>query len=287
MLRTKTKLRIARLLNRAIVAPRLLVGKTATVRVRRLGVNWLLDLNEGIDFAIYLGRYQSIPRRVIDEWIRPSSLTMDIGANIGAFSLPMLNHVGEGGLVIAVEPTDYAFDKFKANLSLNPNLVPRVKAVQAALTATDAKAKGAAKFYSRWPLYEDGSHRHAEHEGREEAARSARFLTLDRLLAELRSEGRASGRLSFVKLDADGNELTVLQGGRQTFMADRPAMLVEIAPHVQDEQPNRFEELLSTLVEYGYVLEEAVSGRPLPTSAAALRRAISFGASIDALARPN
>lgn len=256
------------------------------MQVRRRGINWRLDLNEGIDFAIYLGVYQSIPRRVIDEWIRPNALTMDIGANLGAFCLPLSKYVGDGGRVIAVEPTDYAFGKLKSNLGLNAELSKRSLAVQAALGASDVGGAMDATFYSRWPLHEDGQHRHSRHEGLAEAARQARFLTLDTLLDEMRADGRIQGRLSFVKLDADGNELSVLQGARRIFTTERPAILIEIAPHVQDEEPQRFEDLLSTLTGYGYALEEADTGRALPVSAAALRQAIKDGASIDALARP-
>ena len=50
--------------------------------------------------------------------------------------------------------------------------------------------------------------------------------------------------------------------------------LIEIAPHVQDEVPQRFETLLQALDELGYRLEEVSTGRPLAMSAAALRRLI-------------
>ena len=114
MLSTKTNLRIARILNKAVGLARRLVGRSQTAHVKRKGIEWLLDLNEGIDLAIYLHVYQSVPKRVRDRWIKPGSLVVDIGANIGAFSLPIANDVGEGGCVVAVEPTDYAYAKLWA-----------------------------------------------------------------------------------------------------------------------------------------------------------------------------
>src|SRR5688572_10184294 len=111
MLSTKAKLQVARLLSRAIVGGRKIIGRDSSVRVRRQGIDWQLDLEEGIDFAIYLGAYQRIPDRVRQDWLRNGSLAVDIGANIGAFSLPLVREIGEGGRVIAVEPTDYAFRK--------------------------------------------------------------------------------------------------------------------------------------------------------------------------------
>jgi hypothetical protein len=62
-------------------------------------------------------------------------------------------------------------------------------------------------------------------------------------------------------LDVDGYELQVLRGGRQLFMREKPAVLMEVAPYTQDEVPGRFEALLNTLESYGYHLEDSDSGR--------------------------
>jgi hypothetical protein len=107
------------------------------------------------------------------------------------------------------------------------------------------------------------------------------------LLDELRAGGKVKGPANFVKIDVDGHELEVLRGARSTFLKDRPTTLIELAPHVQDEIPERFESLLSTLQEYGYRLEDVQSGATLPMSAQALRTRIADGVSIDAIARPS
>jgi hypothetical protein len=63
-------------------------------------------------------------------------------------------------------------------------------------------------------------------------------------------------------------------------------MLIEIAPHAQDEVPKRFEALLETLEGFGYRLENADTGKPMPMRADELRKLVSHGASVDAVARP-
>ena len=70
------------------------------------------------------------------------------------------------------------------------------------------------------------------------------------------------------------------------FTTDRPALLIEIAPYVQDEVPGRFEALLATLFGFNYVLERSTTGEALPMSTDALRTIIGAGAGIDILARP-
>lgn len=285
MLSTKSKIRIARALNVAITGARSAVGLDATAEVRRFGLNWRLDLNEGIDLAIYLGRYQNISNSKLKQWLQPGTLAIDIGANIGAHCLRMAKQVGSRGRVVGIEPTDYGFAKLRANALLNPELLQRLVLVQAALTdgsETDRKAA----FYSRWPLRTNGVDRHAGHMGQLEAARGAQFTTLDALLDELRADGQISGPAAFVKLDVDGHELQVLRGGGETFGKQKPLVLIELAPYVQDLVPNQFEQLIETLKRYGYRLEDNASGHALPMSAAELRKCIRLGAGVDAIAKP-
>lgn len=287
MLPTNAKVQIAKAINRIIVGARTTFGYAQTVRVQRSGLNWSLDLNEGIDLAIYLGVYQKTPSRVLDRWARPGSLVMDIGANIGAFTLPLARHIGSNGTVIALEPTNFAFAKLRTNIQLNNDLTDRIISMQVALqdSTTDAPTSS---FYSSWPLRNDGSHKlHGRHNGRLEAATDVRFLTLDGIIAELQTSGQARGPVAFVKLDVDGGELAVLRGGKRLLRGDRPTFLVEIAPHVQDEVPGRFEALVSIFARHEYGFEYADSGQPLPVDAAALRRIITAGASLDIVARPN
>jgi FkbM family methyltransferase len=284
MLSTHHKMTIARALNRAIVGTRRLLGKGSTVEASRHGINWRLDLNEGIDLALYLNLYQSVPRRVLDAWVRPASLVVDVGANVGAISLQLASHLAPQARVVSIEPTDFAFGKLVANAALNPRLRERVVAVQAAMS-DGAERASPPEFYSRWPLAGEGGQRHEKHEGQFEAASKARFVALDALLAELRSAGQVKGPVSFMKLDVDGYELTVVKGAARTLSEDKPPILIEIAPHVQDEVPGRFEELLGLLRGHGYAFEDASTGADLPGDAEGFRKHIPNGAGLDALAR--
>jgi len=245
-----------------------------------------IESQRGIDFALYLGLYQRLPQRVA-HWVTPGALVLDVGANIGAHSLLLAHAAGSSGHVIAIEPTDYGFSRLKANAELNPDLLSRLIPVQAALTSGTNQQDGSdmARFHSRWPLRGTDVERHAKHLGVLESANGARFPTLDALLTEIRVEHGIDQPVAFIKLDVDDHEHDVLRGAMQTLSAQPPPILIGIAPHVQDEIPQRFEALLKTLESHGYRLEESESGKTLPMSDPALRALIGDGASIDAIAR--
>jgi len=283
---TKTKWRFAKILNSAIVRPRSWLGLKTVVDVTRRGCNWRLDLNEGLELAIYLGLYQAIPARLLQQYVRPGSLAIDVGANIGAHCIPMARQVGAKGQVIAIEPTNWAFSRLEANVARNPDLRERLILVQAALTDGDSLTKTDTKFFARWPLQGSSANRHPKHLGVLEAADGARFVTLDSLLEEYRTAGRINRPVSFVKLDVDGHEVQVLRGSQRVFAQDRPVMLIEIAPYVQDELPKRLEILLDLLKSMDYQLEHISTGIELPMLARELRLMIPLGAGVDVVARP-
>jgi hypothetical protein len=101
----------------------------------------------------------------------------------------------------------------------------------------------------------------------------------------MRAKHRVNRPIAFVKLDVDGHELDVLRGATQLLTAQTPPILIEIGPHVQDEVPQRFEQLIGIFEDHGYRLETGDTGKKLPMSAPALRALIGDGATIDVIAR--
>jgi tRNA G37 N-methylase Trm5 len=99
-MKTVTKMRAAAGMYRVISTVRKLVGGGDLVRVVRNGLVWELDLSEGIDLAIFLfGQFESATAKAIERLVRPGAIVLDIGANIGAHTLPLARLVGSEGKV--------------------------------------------------------------------------------------------------------------------------------------------------------------------------------------------
>ena len=177
---TRQKIALAALISGVVRTIRTLAGKGNVGVFRRGGIVWELDLKEGIDFAIYLqGGFEPAALREYRRVVKPGSVALDIGANIGSHTLPLARIVGPSGCVYSFEPTDYAFEKQQRNLSLNRDLSKRVKAIQALLIGCGALRKPQA-IPSSWPL--DGSSEtelHPVHLGRFNTLEGAQVFRLD------------------------------------------------------------------------------------------------------------
>lgn len=278
MLTTRQKIALARLVQAPVIATRALAKRGPISRARRRGVNWSLDLREGIDFSIWLlGAFEVGTVRAYERLVAPGSAVLDIGANVGAHTLHLARLVGPDGKVWAIEPTDYATSKLEANIALNPELADRIVCRQVMLVDRDGGIE-VPPLHSSWPLTGEAD-LHEQHGGRLMPTRNARAMTLDSLIRECGIE-----RVDFIKLDIDGHECGMLRGARETLRSWHPTILLELSPHQLDENGGSIEDLVDQLAAVGYVLQDLASRAALPTSGAGLRALIPFGASRNAVA---
>ena len=280
MLKTKHKIALARMMQALVMPARELFGRGSVSEVTRGGIRWRLDLREGIDFSIWLlGAFEPETVRSYKRIVKAGDVVLDIGANIGAHTLPLAQAVGESGRVIAFEPTDYAFAKLSQHLAMNPVLAPRISCLQVMLEDSDRGSAPTTGLYSSWPLKaEDGLH--DLHQGRLMSADGATVRSLDSVMQQLGVQ-----QIACVKLDIDGFECGMLRGARKILSATHPKIIMELAPYALEEQGCSLEELISLLRELGYYLFTLSSGTPLPFDIAYLNRLIPPGSSLNILAR--
>jgi hypothetical protein len=118
-LNTQRKIALACIANRFVKGGRRLLGMPMQAEFKRGGLRWMLDLDEGIDFSIFLlGSFEPDAVRCFEKRIKPGDVVLDIGANIGAHTLRLARLVGSSGRVLAFEPTIYAYAKLRSNLEL-------------------------------------------------------------------------------------------------------------------------------------------------------------------------
>jgi FkbM family methyltransferase len=239
---------------------------------------WNLDLTEGIDFSIFLlGGFEPRTLKLYAKLVKQGATVLDIGANVGAHTLPLAELVGPQGRVIAFEPTRYALEKMRANIALNTDLTNRIALCQAMLVADDSKTL-TRQVYSSWPLFGKSDTLHAQHRGQLMETDGATAVTLDRAVSDMKLS-----RIDFIKLDVDGQEPAVLAGAKKTLSTYQPPILLELAPYLYAQAFDQFEQMMRTLAESGYVATEVDSKRELPLDARKLAEVIPSGGSSNVL----
>jgi FkbM family methyltransferase len=140
-------------------------------------------------------------QRLIAREVRPGMVAVDVGANVGCYTLALARRVGGDGRVYALEPEARCFE-------LLCRATGGGRCVQ-----VDARQVAAGE-YSGWAtLYlatiDLGDHRVVP-AAEERRALTVRAVSLDDLLAD-------TPRVDFIKLAVQGAEVSVLRGARQTL----------------------------------------------------------------------
>lgn len=189
--------------------------------------------------------------RRLDSLLRPGAVFLDVGANIGLYTLRAATLVGDSGRVVAVEPSREALAALRVNLTLNPALAPRVTVVEAALSDVD----GAGRLYhvaaghdpQSFSLLADGTAQESE---------PVTVETLDGLVERL-----GLARLDLVKLDVEGAEPLVLAGAARTLEQLRPSFIIEMNSAILSRAEVVGDAAWRRLDEAGYAFFRLLNGR--------------------------
>ena len=279
LLSTNSKILIARSLKSVLLFFRHLAGLDDETVVKRGGIRWRLDLNEGIDLAIYLfGSFEPSTLAAYRRLLKEGDTVLDIGANIGAHTLPMAKLVGEVGHVYAFEPTVYAYNKLVENIALNPELEGRITPLQIMLS-DGVNTSLVSEIYSSWPLGKK-KNLHPVHAGRLQSTDGAAVSSGD----EYVKTGNIS-RVDFIKLDVDGNEVSVLLGSESILQRDHCPLLMELSFYTLEEANKSVDDLLDILERNNYQIYDESSGQSLPMNVRQLRSLVPEKGSRNILAR--
>jgi FkbM family methyltransferase len=169
---------------------------------------------------------------------------LDVGANVGVFSVDMALHLGPQGRVYAFEPAADAIKHLEDNAK-RAGASDRIEIFQIALgSARDHRALHAhpqhPHDWTKRSLFLDGP-----------VVGVVRIRALDDLVRT----GEISFRrgLAAVKIDVEGAEADVIRGASNTLRDLRPRiMIVETIPNHQDRARSSVDEIGALLADVGY-----------------------------------
>lgn len=183
------------------------------------GFTWDLMIPSNIDTEIQHGRdWEPVLTKYIEAYVGPGMNVVDVGANIGWFTLIMGKLVGESGSVFAYEPEPSFYDRLLKHWELNADKVTGHTYLSSYALSNCKDRRWIVKNVG--PYFGSAVIRDAK-----PAEEYGGVTEVECVLFDDVSDGRP---LHFMKIDTDGHELRVLQGAAKTIQRDRPRMIVEL-----------------------------------------------------------
>jgi FkbM family methyltransferase len=209
------------------------------------GVRMRLFLDSEVSYAIYAKDFEVNERKFHNAFLKSGDIYIDVGANIGLFTLIAAHRVGKEGHVYAFEPTPTSYERLMANVRLNR--FSNVTAYQTALSDTSGQVAMTVSLDGY-----DGRNSIATPTGGEQfSTELVRTTTLDQFV----QEQNLTGNLTMVKIDVEGWETHVLAGGKKSLSAsEAPVLQVEFAEEARESAGSSSMELYRGLTRLGYRL---------------------------------
>jgi FkbM family methyltransferase len=197
---------------------------------------------------------KTISQEVVDDlrtFLRPGDVAIDIGAHTGDSTIPIALAVGKSGLVFALEPNPYVFPVLKKNSELNPEKT-RIVPLMFAATPED---RDYAFEYSDSGFCNGGLH---ERISRWKHGLAFKLKVRGRNLASFLATEHPDllPRIRYIKVDAEGYDLTVLTTLSGLIAQYRPFLKAEVFKHTSRAQR---EQLFQFLLGHGYRILRVVN----------------------------
>jgi FkbM family methyltransferase len=162
------------------------------------------------------GIFETENVRLLQGLVHPGTWFIDVGANIGLMSAPVLQHVGDAR-VLALEPSPNVLTYLERTIAGSPyatrwTLVPKAAAdflghVKFSLSAQENSLFDGIRNTRRVP--------------------SAREVEVEVTTIDEEWKGIGSPVISAIKIDVEGAELGALRGSMECLRVNRPAVLLE------------------------------------------------------------
>ncbi len=153
---------------------------------------------------------------IIKRYVKQGSVAVDVGANLGFLSLCMAERVGYIGKVYSIEPNSNLHPYLKELLYLNA--INNVEIVHCACSDEEGTVR-----------FEIDESDHSKSRIGDKGEYQIKAMPLDTILAE------NDNIISFIKVDVEGHEPSVLAGAIKTLKSHRPTLVFETGAHSESD----------------------------------------------------
>ena len=225
-----------------LAARRLIPDKDKTITVNDYKMRLRIEKGKDIDgiaqSLLVRGTFEPLTTQIFKDYIKKDMAVVDVGANIGYYTLLAAGLVGARGLVYAFEPETRNYQDLVSNIELNDLDNFMIKPARLAVSSMD----GLASLYVS--TTESGEHSLIKGRTKNTIEQVVECVKLDNYLSRT--------PIDFIKIDTEGNEYDVLMGMRKLVQSSPNLKVVlEFWPDGLVLAGHSAEELWKLLIDMG------------------------------------
>lgn len=212
--------------------------------IEREGIRYQMNPKDPIQRRIIMGFYENYSLQKVKELIPPRGSFLDIGANIGFYSLNIAQHLQGVGHIYAFEADPGVAYQLKSNVQLNP-FCRNVDVISAAISNKD----GHLSFYqSPGSCSGAGSLNCFADFDKKSTVVQVPTTTIDRFF-----EDKGITHIDCAKIDVEGSEPELLEGAYKTLQQKRlKHILIEFNGVRLAERGVSFSDFMQIFQHHGY-----------------------------------
>lgn len=221
------------------LAPRV---PTKVVSTLRYGIRMQLDVTEYLQAHLFVfGDYELPTIRFLRSVLKPGSVCLDVGAQMGYLSLAMATAADRRTVVHSFEPESNNAARLRENVALNS--LSNITLHQTAVSTVD----GSLKLY----LSNDrnaGTHSTVFIESNV----SSEFVEIPSITLESFAREKRLSSIDLIKIDVEGAEIDVINGALTVLKQHKPLVIMELSDHLQQARGQTCAEFKEFMASYGY-----------------------------------
>lgn len=194
--------------------------------------------------TVLSGSYEPELLKIVAPYIDKERDAIDVGANIGFYSVLLAKTLNEGQRILSIEPTSNALRRLRRNIDMN-EVGERIEIFEGVASNSDGTIEinivvGKEEYSSV------GKMKHHSIQGEKTVVEKAKSATLDALV-----ESRSLNP-GFIKVDVEGVEHLVFGGAQNVLSEYRPIVLSELSDELLRENGSSAMEVINLVEKNNY-----------------------------------
>jgi len=200
----------------------------------RNGLKMKVDISDYIGHYLYFG-FKDESVDMLLELCTPGANVIDVGANVG-WTILNLARLSKTGTVFGFEPDPFNYDRCRENVALND--LKNISLFPIGLSDVSAQLNMEVRVESN--------------RGGNRISTSSSGHKVDVVRLDDFDPVKSIGRIHLIKIDVEGYELNVLEGGAALLRQHHPVLFIEMDDNNLKDQGHSAKELIVFLNNSGY-----------------------------------